>query len=69
MYVIVYTADLIREEDVLILHEDGLNSIVELGVAYTRAIKAWEQVSNEPQEQRNILKHKLGQVHVSQGSH
>ena len=53
-------SNLIREQDVLVLHENSLDSIIELGVAHTRAVEPREEVSDETQEQWNILKHKLG---------
>ena len=33
------------------------------------AVQPGKQVSNQPQKERDILKDKLGQIHVSEGSH
>ena len=56
---------LVGEQNVLVLHENGLNCVIELGVPDPRAVQAGEQVPNETQEERHVLKHKLGQIHVS----
>ena len=60
---------LVGEQDILVLHENGLDGVVELRVAHTGAVQSGEQVPDEPQKQWHVLKHKLGEVHVSQSSH
>lgn len=54
---------------VSIILQDSLYSIIEVGVPDSGTVQSREQIPNEPQEQGDILKHKLGQVHVSQSSH
>ena len=56
---------LIRQHGVFLLLKDVLYSVVELGVANTGTVQPREQVCDQPQKQRHVLKHKLWQVHVS----
>ena len=60
---------LIGEHGVASIHQYRLHGIIEVRVAYPGTVEAREEVGDETQEERNVLKDELGQVHVSQGSH
>ena len=61
--------DLVGQHDVLVLGECLLHGVVEVGIAHTGTVNPREQVRDESQEERDVLKDKLGQVHVSQCPH
>ena len=69
MYMRMCVLYLVREKDILVVFQDGLHGIIEVRVADARAVQPREQVRDEAQEERNVLKDKLGQVHVPQCSH
>ena len=58
-----------REQHVAVVLQDLFHSVVEVRVTDPGAVQTREQIRDETQEERNILKHELGQVHVTQGSH
>lgn len=57
------------QHHILILLQGGLYSVIKAGVTDTWAVKPREQIRDEAQKQRNILKYKLGQVHISKSPH
>lgn len=57
------------QHHILILLQGALYSVIKAGVTYTWAVEPGEQIWDEAQKQRNILKYKLGEVHVSQSPH
>lgn len=60
---------LVRKDNIFVLFQYVLNSIIEVRIANTRAVKSWEKVSDQTKEQRDILIHKLWQIHVSESAH
>lgn len=61
--------NLLWQSKVLSVLQDLLHCIIEAGVPDTRTVQPREQVTDEAEEEGNVLKDKLGQVHVSKGPH
>ncbi|KAL0610474.1 histone H3.3 [Plecturocebus cupreus] len=57
------------EDHVAVLLQDLFYCMAEVRVADARAVQPRKQIRNQAEEKRDIFKHKLGQVHVTQGPH
>ena len=57
------------QEHITIFLQHLLHCVVEIRVAHTGAVQPGKQVRDEAQEEGDVLKHKLGQVHVPQRPH
>lgn len=60
---------LMWQQHIFVVLQNSLHSIIEIWIADSWTVKAWEQVSYEAKEERDVFKHELGQVHVTQSSH
>ena len=60
---------LLREENILVIHQHSFNCIIELWIANSWTVQAGKQVPDQTQEERNILKYKLGKIHITKSSH
>lgn len=58
-----------RQDHIAAVLQHLFYSVIEVGVTHTGTVQPREKIRYEAQEERHIFKHKLGQVHVPQGSH
>ena len=65
----VHKSYLLWQQHISTILQHLFHSIIEIGIAHSGAVETREQIRNESQEERYILKHKLGKVHVTQRSH
>ena len=59
----------VHHDLVPVLGQVTFDDIVELRVSHPGAVQPGEKVGDQPEEQGNVVKHKLGQVHVAERAH
>lgn len=60
---------LVRQKNVFVLLQYLFYSIIEVRIANTGAVQSRKKVWDQSEEQRDVVKHKLWQIHVSERTH